>query len=82
MNAAQRRIQRRKDWREGPSTCGLQGYSGTTSYPDLMCQDGYMRDMDADGYDPSTWAQPCQVCNHHKHTEWLKELAEEAEEDA
>ncbi|MBB5610597.1 MULTISPECIES: hypothetical protein [unclassified Janthinobacterium] len=72
MNAQQRRKYRRSKPR--PTSCFLQGYSGGTSYPDLMCQDGYMRDMDDDGYDPSTWAPPCKNCNTVEYAEWLKEL--------
>ena len=78
MNAAQRRIQRRKAWRNSPPSCGLQGYSGTTIYPDLMCVDGYMRDMDADGYDPSVSALPCKHCRPEEYAEWQKELEDEA----
>jgi len=39
-----------------------------------------MRDMDDDGYDPSTWAQPCKNCNPVEHAEWLKELADEEDD--
>ena len=78
MNAAQRRKQRRAF--PIADTCGLQGYSGTTTYPDLMCQDGAMRDMDDDGYDPSTWAPPCKNCDPKGWAEWQTELAEEMED--
>lgn len=39
-----------------------------------------MRDMDDDGYDPSTWAPPCKNCNPVEHAEWLKELADEEDD--
>lgn len=78
MNAAQRRTSRRAH--PESETCGLQGYSGTTSYPDLMCMDGVMRDMDVDGWDPSTWAPPCKNCNPIAHREWIDEQMEEDEE--
>lgn len=78
MNAAQRRKARRAS--PESESCGLQGYSGTTSYPDLMCIDGVMRDMDADGWDPSTWAPPCKHCNPTAHSAWIAEQIEEAEE--
>lgn len=59
--------------------CGLQGYSGTTPYPDLMCTDGRMTDMDADGVDPTTWRVPCQHCLPAEYAEHLKEIADEME---
>jgi hypothetical protein len=52
------------------------GYSGTTSYPDLMCEDGYMRDQDADGYDPSVSCLPCRDCQPVEYAEWMRELRE------
>lgn len=76
MNAAQRRIARRA--RPAPDTCGLQGHSGTTTYPDLMCVDGRMTDMDDDGYDPSTWRAPCKNCLPEEWEEWQRELLEES----
>lgn len=76
MNAHQRRVTRRKG--AAPElSCGLQGYSGTTPYPDLMCVGGYMTDMDDDGYDPSVWRPPCKNCNLAEYEEWQEELAEE-----
>jgi hypothetical protein len=81
MNARQRRKARRAADRltdfDMARTCGTQGYSGTTSYPDLMCVDGRMRDMDADGYDPSTWASPCKHCLPAEYAAWRKEIEEE-----
>ena len=59
------------------ASCGQQGYSNTCPYPDLMCQDGYMRDMDADGFDPSVWAVPCPSCNPEEYAEYLRERDEE-----
>lgn len=59
--------------------CGRQGYSGTTSYPDLMCTDGYMSDMDADGDDPSVARMPCRACNADEFSEWESEQWENEE---
>jgi|GEM_PF-4245218 len=71
MNAYQRRQHRRA---LPPFTgCGRQGYSGDTSYPDLMCTDGYMSDMDADGHDPSVARLPCRVCKPDEHAAWQQE---------
>lgn len=61
--------------------CHALGYSGTTSYPDLMCTDGYMTDMDGDGYDPTTWRPPCAHCNPTEYAEWMRELIEEMDEE-
>lgn len=72
MNARQRRKQRRAGASIG---CGFQGYSGTTPYPDLMCTDGRMSDMDADGDDPETWRAPCPKCKPAEYAEYLKEMA-------
>ena len=78
MNAHQRRVARRKGFLfDG---CGVQGYSGTTMYPDLMCVDGYMRDMDADGWDPSVSALPCMYCKPDERAEWEREREEEDEQ--
>jgi hypothetical protein len=44
-----------------------------------MCTDGYMTDMDGDGYDPTTWRPPCAHCNPKEHAEWQRELLEEEE---
>jgi hypothetical protein len=78
MNAHQRRIHRRA---LPPVTgCGRQGHSGTTIYPDLMCTDGYMSDMDADGDDPSAARPPCQHCNPVEHAEWAREQQDEDDE--
>lgn len=77
MNAQQRRTQRRTVSRSPAALgCHTQGYSGTTSYPDLMCTDGYMSDMDADGDDPSVARPPCAKCNPEEHAEWLREQRE------
>jgi len=73
MNSHQRRKQRRAI---GPAGCGFQGYSGTTLYPDLMCTDGRMSDMDRDGDDPETWRIPCPKCNPAEYNAYLEELAE------
>lgn len=78
MNAQQRRVARRK--RPVFDGCGVQGYSGITTYPDLMCIDGYMRDMDADGWDPSVSALPCKHCLPDERVEWDREREEENEE--
>jgi hypothetical protein len=81
MNAQQRRRQRRAVSRQPAALgCHAQGRSGTTSYPDLMCTDGYMSDMDADGDDPSVARQPCAKCNPEEHAEWLREQQELEEE--
>lgn len=74
MNA----YQRRKHRRALPSFtgCGRQGYSGTTSYPDLMCTDGHMTDMDGDGYDPSVARLPCADCKPAERAEWDREQRE------
>ena len=71
MNAHQRR-----KWRRAipVSGCGFQGFSHTTPYPDLMCTDGRMSDMDADGDDPSVWRIPCPKCNPDKYQEYIAEL--------
>lgn len=79
MNAQQRRTQRRRA--PVDTGCHLQGYSGTTSYPDLMCTDGYMTDMDGDGYDPTTARLPCPHCNPAKHAEWMREEQEMNEDE-
>jgi hypothetical protein len=67
--------QRRKHSRALPPVTGCckQGYSGTTRYPDLMCTDGYMSDMDADGDDPSVARPPCPDCKPGEHAEWMRE---------
>jgi hypothetical protein len=79
MNAHQRRKYRRS--LPAYSSCNRLGYSGTTSYPDLMCADGYMTDQDADGYDPTTSRLPCRDCNPVEYAEWMLELEEESEPD-
>lgn len=81
MNAYQRR-QYRRHVRSVPipDGCFRQGYSGTTSYPDLMCTDGYMSDMDADGHDPTTARQPCEHCNPAEHAEWMRDQDDEDDE--
>ncbi len=56
--------------------CGEQGYSGMAGYPDLMCTDGYMSDMDADGDDPSVARQPCPKCRPGDYTAWFNEQQE------
>lgn len=78
MNAQQRHVARRAYRRAQPAAlgCHTQGRSGTTSYPDLMCTDGYMSDMDGDGDDPSVARQPCAKCNPEEHAEWLREQQE------
>lgn len=75
MNAHGRRKARRAV--PEPYSCGTLGYSGTTSYPDLMCIDSRMRDMDDDGYDPSAWASPCKKCLPEEYAAWRKEVSEE-----
>lgn len=75
MNAHQRRRQRRRT--PAPTGCGKQGHSGTTPYPDLLCMDGYMRDADADGYDPNVSCLPCASCDPAGHEAWMRELAED-----
>lgn len=79
MNSSQRRKAKRA---AGPefTGCGAQGYSGTTVYPDLMCTDGRMSDMDADGWDPTTWRVPCAHCMPTEYAEHLQELIEEMDE--
>lgn len=81
MNAYQRR-QYRRHVRSVPipDGCFRQGYSGTTSYPDLMCTDGYMSDMDDDGHDPTTARQPCAHCMPDAYAEWMREQADEDED--
>jgi len=74
VNAHQRRSARRAE--PAPTGCMRLGYSGTTSYPDLMCVDGYMRDQDADGWDPSVSCLPCRVCKPIEYAEWMRELRE------
>lgn len=76
MNAQQRRVYRRS--LPAPDGCQELGYSGTTMYPDLMCTDGYMTDMDDDGYDPTTARLPCHHCNPVEHAEWMREELENA----
>lgn len=73
MNAHQRRKQRRRAPVAVAIGCQFQGYSGTTRYPDLMCTDGYMSDMDADGDDPSVARPPCPECNPDEYREWARE---------
>lgn len=82
MNSAQRRVARRKGPLILSGGCYRQGYSGTTSYPDLSCLDGYMRDMDADGYDMSESVLPCAHCKPVEHAEWEREEREQDEDDA
>lgn len=78
MNAKQRRTLRRNS----PDTgCHRQGYSGTTPYPDLMCTDGYMSDMDADGYDPSVSRLPCHECKPVEYAEWMRDEREMSEQE-
>jgi hypothetical protein len=76
MNAHQRRKFRRA-FPIFDGGCHRQGYSGDTSYPDLMCTDGYMTDMDDDGYDPSVARLPCEHCNPEEYQAWMKELEEQ-----
>lgn len=75
MNSHQRRIARRRN--PEPSSCGRLGYSGTTTYPDLMCVDGMMIDQDGDGYDPTAWHPPCPDCQPVKFKAWREEVAGE-----
>jgi len=79
MNARQRRVVRRAAVPEFTG-CGAQAYSGATPYPDLMCVDGRMADMDADGWNPTTWRVPCAHCMPTAYVEHLQELFEEMEE--
>lgn len=80
MNAYQRRQYRRHVRNVPfPTGCFRQGYSGTTSYPDLMCTDGYMSDMDADGHDPSVARKPCLMCNLDEYLAWKREEWENEE---
>jgi len=79
MNAHQRRIYQRRHPAVA-SGCHQQGYSGTTTYPDLMCTDGYMSDMDGDGDDPNVARPPCPKCNPEEHAEWVREQQELEEE--
>lgn len=79
MNSHQRRIARRAA--PAMTGCGRQGFSGTTSYPDLMCVDGYMRDMDADGWDPSVSACPCKICLPRERADWDFEQIEDDDQD-
>lgn len=60
-----------------PSSCGFQGYSGTTQYPDLMCIDGRMIDQDGDGPQSDVWYPPCPKCEPEKYAEWQQELKDE-----
>ena len=71
MNAYQRRKYRRA--LPPISWCCKQGYSGEASYPDLMCTDGYMSDMDADGHDPSTSRMPCSDCKPVAYAKWVRD---------
>lgn len=80
MNAKQRRRYRRA--LPVASGCHRQGYSGTTGYPDLMCTDGYMTDMDGDGYDPSVARLPCRDCNPVEYAEWMREQQEMEEDES
>ena len=81
MNAYQRRKHRRSSHAIPRAIgCHRQGYSGTTSYPDLMCTDGYMSDMDADGIDPSVSRTPCQHCNPEEHAEWQRDMSDELDD--
>lgn len=76
MNARQRRAARRRS----PiltGGCHKQGYSGTTPYPDLMCLDGYMRDMDADCHDLSVAALPCASCKPVERAEWDRDQGDD-----
>jgi len=77
MNAHQRRTHRRST--PAPTGCRRQSHSGTTSYPDLMCTDGYMSDMDADGDDPSVSRLPCRACNPDEYLAWKREQWEDEE---
>lgn len=74
MNAHQRRKARRASTVFGFFGCGFQGYSGTAPYPDLMCTDGRMSDMDADGDDPEVWRIPCPKCLPAEYAAHLEEL--------
>lgn len=74
MNAHQRRKHRRAlYWQPG---CNNLGYSGTTTYPDLMCMNGYMVDADADGWDPTDAHLPCKHCRPDEHKAWIKDSHE------
>jgi hypothetical protein len=42
-----------------------------------MCTDGFMTDMDADGYDPSVSREPCKACNPQAFERWRKENEDE-----
>ena len=81
MNAQQRRTRHAAECPVPAALgCQTQGYSGTTSYPDLRCTAGYMSDMDADGDDTSVARPPCAKCNPEEHAEWLREQQELEEE--
>jgi hypothetical protein len=49
------------------------------SYPDGQCIDGYMHDMDADGYDPNDTSFPCPKCNTREFLERRKEHCDATE---
>jgi hypothetical protein len=46
-----------------------------------MCTDGYMTDMDDDGYDPSVARLPCPDCNPVEYAEWMREQREMDEDE-
>ena len=49
--------------------CNFQAPWFGASYPDGGCEDGFLHDLDGDGYDPDDTSHPCPRCNTRQYLE-------------
>ncbi len=53
--------------------CNFQAPWFGAPYPDGGCGDGYLYDLDGDGYDPEDTTHPCPRCNTKAYLEGERE---------
>lgn len=59
--------------------CNFQAPWFGASYPDGGCEDGYLHDLDGDGYDPNDTTRPCPRCNTREYLQCEREQSQETE---
>lgn len=60
--------------------CDYTGNDFGASYPDAACHNGYLWDLDGDGWVDGDFSHPCPKCNTAEYLSGAKEDAESTEQ--
>lgn len=60
--------------------CDYTGHDFGAHYPDAACHEGYLWDLDGDGWIEGDYSHPCPKCNTAEYLDGAREDAESTEQ--